>query len=132
MLRPEAQSKIIEAHKKGKDNDEDGRSSASTKSAKIIKSLSKTMKSLENNNQRLKKSVSALQKCNEDDNDDSLIFTVEGLSHFQDAMKMLEEHLPKIVLALKSRKFTNLDLRNVLLLDNQSALDLCCNKLCAS
>jgi hypothetical protein len=33
---------------------------------------------------------------------------------------MLKEHNPKIVLALKSRKFDDLDLRNVLLLDNQS------------
>jgi hypothetical protein len=47
-------------------------------------------------------------------------------------MEMLEEHHPKVVLALKSRKFTNLDLRNVLLLDNQSTFDLCCNKTFAS
>ncbi len=45
---------------------------------------------------------------------------------------LLEEHHPKVVLALKSRKFTNLDLRNVLLLDNQSTFDLCCNKMFAS
>ncbi len=63
--------------------------------------------------------MSVLQKCNEDDNDGSLLSTVEGSSHFQDAMEMLEEHHPKIVLALKLRKFTDLDLRNVLLLDNQ-------------
>jgi hypothetical protein len=44
-------------------------------------------------------------------------------------MEMLKEHHPKIVLALKSRKFTDLDLRNVLLLDNH---DLCCNKMFAS
>jgi hypothetical protein len=43
-------------------------------------------------------------------------------------MEMLEEHHPKVVLALKSRKFTNLDLRNVLLLDYQSTFDLYCNK----
>ncbi len=41
---------------------------------------------------------------------------------------MLEEHNPKIALALKPRKFTDLDLRDVLLLDNQSTFDLCCNK----
>ncbi len=40
--------------------------------------------------------------------------------------------IPKVILALKSRKFTNLDLRNVLLLDNQSTFDLCCNKMFAS
>jgi len=88
------------------------------------------MKLLEKDNRRLKESVCALQKCNEDE--DSSLSSVEGSSHFQDAMDMLEEHHPKVVLALKSRKFTNLDLRNVLLLDNQSTFDLCCNKMFAS
>ncbi len=129
-LSPEAQSKIIEARKKGKDDDEDKKSVASNKSSKTIKFLSKTMKPLEKDNRRLKKSVSALQKCDEDE--DSSLSSVEGSSHFQDAMEMLEEHHPKVVLALKSRKFTNLDLRNVLLLDNQSTFDLCCNKMFAS
>jgi hypothetical protein len=41
---------------------------------------------------------------------------------------MLKEHHPRIDLALKHRKFMELDLRNVLLLDNQSTFDLCCNK----
>ncbi len=88
------------------------------------------MKSLEKDNRQLKKLVSMLQKCNEDEG--SLLFSEEGSSHFQDAMEMLEEHHPKVVLAFQSRKFTNLDLRNVLLLDNQSTLDLCCNKIFAS
>ncbi len=131
-LSPEAQSKIIESCKKGKDDDEDDKSLASNKSAKTIKSLSKTMKLLEKNNWWLKKSASALQKCNEDDNDDSLLSTVEGSSHFQDAMEMHKERHLKIVLALKSRKFTELDLRNMLLLDNQSTFDLCCTKMFAS
>jgi hypothetical protein len=82
--------------KKGKDNDEDDESSTSTKSAKTIKSLSKTMTSLEIDNQRLKESVSVLQKCNEDDNDDSSISTVEGLGHFQDAIEMQEENHPRM------------------------------------
>jgi hypothetical protein len=47
-------------------------------------------------------------------------------------MEMLEEHHPKVVHALKSRKFTNLDQRNMLLLDNQLTFDLCCNKMFAS
>jgi hypothetical protein len=81
-LSPEAQSKIIESHKKGKDDDEDDKSLASNKSAKTIKFLSKTMKLLEKDDRRLKKLVSALQKGNEDDNDDSLLSTVEGSSHF--------------------------------------------------
>jgi len=38
-------------------------------------------------------------------------------------LDLLEERNPKIVLAL-----IDLDLRNVLLLDNQSTFDLCCNK----
>jgi hypothetical protein len=41
---------------------------------------------------------------------------------------MLQESCPKIVLALKSSKSIGLDLRNVLLLDNQSQFDLCCNR----
>jgi hypothetical protein len=49
-------------------------------------------------------------------------------SHFQEAMKMLKESQPKIVLALKSSKSIGLDLRNVLLLENQSTFDLCCNR----
>jgi hypothetical protein len=64
-LSPEAQSKIIESRKKGKDDDEDDKSLASNKSAKTIKSLSKTMKLLEKDNRQLKKLVSGLQKCNE-------------------------------------------------------------------
>jgi len=60
-LSPEAQSKIIEACKKGKDNDEEEKSVASNKSSNTITSLSKTMKLLEKDNRRLKKSVSTLQ-----------------------------------------------------------------------
>jgi hypothetical protein len=41
---------------------------------------------------------------------------------------MLQKCNPKIVLALKTKKSNDLDLRNVLLLDNQSTFDLCCNK----
>jgi hypothetical protein len=107
--------------KGGEDNDD--KSSSSAKLAKTIKSLSKTMRSLEKDNKKLKKSVSALQKCNKDDDNDSSISTVEGSSHFQDALEMLKEHHPRIVLALKHRKFTELDLRNVLLLDNQMTFD---------
>jgi hypothetical protein len=38
-----------------------------------MKSISKTMKFLEKDNCRLKKSVCSLQKCKEDDDDDSSI-----------------------------------------------------------
>jgi hypothetical protein len=53
-LSPEAQSKITEVRKKGNDDEEDDKSVASNKSAKTIKSLSKTMKSLEKDNRWLK------------------------------------------------------------------------------
>jgi hypothetical protein len=44
------------------------------------------------------------------------------------AIKFLEESYPKFALALKLSKSLNLDLRCVLLLDNQSTFDLCCNR----
>ncbi len=43
-------------------------------------------------------------------------------------MEILSDSYPKIALALKSKKSMGLDLRNVLLLDNQSTFDLCCNR----
>ncbi len=66
VLSPEAQSKIIESCKKGKDFDKEDTFLVSNKSAKTIKSLSKRMKLLEKDNPWLKKLVSMLQKCNED------------------------------------------------------------------
>jgi hypothetical protein len=123
-LSPEAQTKIIEPRKKSKVNDDDDKSTKSTASSKSIKSLSKTLKSLEKSNQKCKKSVSALQKCKEDNNTNSSISSSEGTSHFQKGVEMLKEHNPKIVLALKPRKSDDLDLRNVLLLDNQSTFGL--------
>jgi hypothetical protein len=136
-LSPETKSKIIEACKKGAKGgeDDDDKSSSSAKLAKTIKSLSKTIRLLERDNKKLGRSVSALQKCNKDDDDDDndlSISTVEGSSYFQDALEMLKEHHPRIVLALRHRKFMELGLRNVLLLDNQSTFDLCCNKKFAS
>ena len=53
-LSLEAQSMIIEARKKGKDDEEDEKSVASNKSSKSIKSLSKKMRSLEKDNRHLK------------------------------------------------------------------------------
>jgi hypothetical protein len=86
------------------------------------------MKSLEKDNHMLKKSVSALQKCEEDDDDDLSTSSTEGSSHFQKAIKFLEESYPEIAFALKSSKSLDLDLRCVLLLDYQSTFDLCCNR----
>jgi hypothetical protein len=119
-LSPEAKTNIIEARKKSKARDDDN-------SVALVKSLSKTVKSLEKSNRKLKKSVSALQKCEEDD-DTNLSLSTEGTSCFQKSVEILEECNPKVVLALKSRKLKDLDLKNVLLLDNQSTFDLCCNK----
>ena len=120
-MSPEARTKIIEARKKkSKAADDDDKLVAS------VKSLTKTVKSLQKSNRKLKKSVSALQKCEEDDNTDSSL-SLEGTSHFQ-GEEMLQNCNPKIVLALKLKKSKDLDLRNVLLLDNQSTFDLCCNK----
>jgi hypothetical protein len=123
-LSLEAHVKIIEARKKSKANDDDDKSTKSTASSKSIKSLSKILKSLKKSNRKLKRSVSALQKCKEDDNPNLSVFSSEGTSHFLKAVEMLKEHNPKIVLALKSRKFTDLDLMNGQLLDNQSTFDL--------
>ncbi len=79
-LSSEAKSKIIEACKKGAKGgeDNDDKSSLSAKLAKTIKSLSKTMRSLEKDNKKLWKSVSALQKCDKDDDNNSSISMVEG------------------------------------------------------
>ena len=80
------------------------------------------------------KKLVALQKHEEEDEEsDALsISTVEeGSSHFQNALEMLKATHPKIVPTLNHesiRRLTELDLRNVLLLDNQSTFNLCCNK----
>jgi hypothetical protein len=50
------------------------------------------------------------------------------LSHLQKAIKFLEESYHMITLALKLSKSLDLYLRCVLLLDNQSTFDLCCNR----
>jgi hypothetical protein len=127
-LSSEAQTKIINERKKAMDDADDERSAASAKSSKSFKSLTKTMKALEKDNRRLKNSVSVLQKCNEDDDNDSSLSSVEGSTHFQEAVETLRDSYPKIALALKSKKSMGLDLRNVILLDNQSTFDLCCNR----
>ncbi len=79
---PEAQTKVINTCKNAAEDDDNEKSSAGMRSAKTMKSISKTIKSLEMDNRRLKKSVSALQKCKEDDDNDSSISSAEGSSHF--------------------------------------------------
>ena len=56
-----------------------------------------------------------------EDDDDSSISSSEGTNHFQMELDLLEERNPKIVLALKSSKNVDLDLRNVLLLERSCA-----------
>jgi hypothetical protein len=95
-MSSEAQTKVINARKKAAEDDDDEKSSASAKSAKMMKSIFKTMNSLEKDNHSLKKSVSALQKCKEDDDNCLSISSNEGSSHFQKAIKSLEESYPKL------------------------------------
>ncbi len=80
-MSPEAQTKVINAHRKAEEDDD--KSSASVKSAKTMKSISKMMNSLEKDKHRLKKSIGALQKCKEDDDNDLFISSAKGSSHFQ-------------------------------------------------
>jgi hypothetical protein len=110
------------------DDGNGNKSVASAKSAKSTKSITKTMKLLKEDNHRLKKSVSALKKCNECVDDDLSISSAKGSSHFQESMEMLQESHPKIELALKSSKSIGLDLKNVLMFDNQSTFNLFCNR----
>jgi hypothetical protein len=65
------------------DDADDERSAASAKSFKSIKSFTKTMKALEKDYWRLKKSVSVLQKCDEDDDDDLSLSSVEGSTPYK-------------------------------------------------
>jgi hypothetical protein len=99
-MSPEAQTKVINACKKAAEDDDNVKYSASAKLAKTMKSISKMMKSLEKDNRRSKKFVSALQKCEEDDDNDSSISSTEDSSHFQKAIEFLKESYPKIALAL--------------------------------
>ena len=100
-LSKEEKAKVIETRKKSKANanDDDYKSTSSSKS---IMSLSKMLKPLEKIDRKVKRSVSTLQKYDEDE--ELTISPLEGTSHFQKNVDMLEEHNPKIVVALKSRK----------------------------
>ncbi len=107
----EAQTKVINAHKKAAEDDNNEKSSASAKLAKTMKSISMMMKSLKKDNCSLKKSISALQKCKEDDDNDSSISSTEGLSHFQKAIKFLEESYPKIATHFEVEQVTQSGLK---------------------
>jgi hypothetical protein len=95
-MSPEAQTKAINACKKAAEEDDDEKSSAGAKSAKMMKSISKIMKSPEKDNRRLKKSVSALQKCEEDDDDDLYISFLRVQATFKWSSNFLRNHILKL------------------------------------
>ena len=92
-LSANAKPKPIESWKEGT-SDKIDKSVPSAKTANTTKSLTK-----------LKKLVSALQKCDKNGDDVSSTLTVEdeGLSHFQDALGRHNGHHPKIFLELRHR-----------------------------
>jgi hypothetical protein len=106
-------------NKKGrvkKDSEDD----KSVSSLKLIKSLTKQIKTL-------KKSVGTLQAHQEDSNNNSSLSSEDGDAHFQYVCVAIKATNPKVTMALKSHKAWDLDFRSVWLLDNQYTFDLCCN-----
>jgi hypothetical protein len=85
---------------KAKKDSEDDKS---VSSSKLIKSLTKPIKTL-------KKLVSALQAHQEDSSVDSSLSSEDGEEHFQYAYAAIETTYPKVVMALKSHKAQDLDL----------------------
>ncbi len=79
---------------------------SSSKSNKMIKSLTKQVKTL-------KKPVSVLQAHNKDSKDDSSISSEEGDANFQYACAAIASTNPNVAMALKSPKAWDLDLRSV-------------------
>jgi hypothetical protein len=57
----------------------------------------------------------------------SPVSSEEGDAHFQYTCAAIASTNPNVVMALKSLKAKDLDLRSVWLLDSQSMFDLCCN-----
>ncbi len=98
----------------------DSEDKKSVSSSKLIKSLTKQIKTLKN-------LVSVLQAHQEDSNNNSCLSSEDGDAHFQYACAAIEATNPKVAMALKSHKARDLDLRSVWLLDNQSPFNLCCN-----
>jgi hypothetical protein len=87
------------------------KSVSSSKSNKMIKCLTKQVKTL-------KKLVSALQAHNKDSKDDSSISSEKGDAHFQYACAAIASTNLNVAMALKSPKTQDLDLRSVWLLDS--------------
>jgi hypothetical protein len=101
-----------------KGTDEGSVSSSKSNNNKMIKSLTKQVKTL-------KKSASALQAHNKDSEDESSLSSEDGDAHFQYACAAIASTNPNVAMALKSSKARDLDLRSVWLLDSQSTFDLC-------
>jgi hypothetical protein len=121
-INPEAQTKVINACKKTAEDDDNDKSSASAVSKNDEVHFQDD--EIPGKGQPLVTDI----KCKEDDDNDSSISLAEGSSHFQQTMKFLEESYSKFALALKLSNSLNLDLKYVLLLDNQSTFGLCCNR----
>ena len=108
-------------------DDDDNKSRAST--ANSIKKLSKDMKSMKKQFTTIN---TQLQQLNEDDSDLS-DDDEEEASHFQIGSKgfqfaQLEQDFePTIAKLFKQAHNTELDLREIILLDSQSTMDLICN-----
>jgi hypothetical protein len=98
-------SKCCHQKKKGmaKKDSEDHKLVSRNKSAKTTKSLTKQVKTL-------KKSVSALQAHQDESNDDSSLYSVEGEAHFQYARAAIATSHPEVALTLKSHTARDLDL----------------------
>ena len=114
------------SHCPNADVDEDDKSRSSQ--AKSVKKLAKDLKSM-------KKAFTQLQQMKEADSDISDSDSSEGESHFQfedDAFQFTQvekEFEPQIAKLFKQTHGTKikLDLREVILLDSQSTMDLMCN-----
>ncbi len=87
-------------NKKGKVK-KDSEDDKSVSSSKLIKSLTKQIKTL-------KKLVSMLQAHQEDSNDDSSLSSEDGDAYFQYACAAIEATNPKVAMALKSHKAQDL------------------------
>jgi hypothetical protein len=106
-------------NKKGKVK-KDSEDNKSLSSSKLIKSLTKQVKTL-------KKLVTMLKAHKEDINNDCSLSSEDGDAHFQYACAAVEATNQKLAMVHKSHKSQDLDLRSVWLLDNQCTFDLCYN-----
>jgi hypothetical protein len=118
--------------KKDDDDDDDAKSSASMASS--IKKLTKEVKSM---NKKFSLINAQLQQIQENESDLSDSKEEEEVSHFQIGnsgflfMQMEQDFEPRIAKLFKqvhNRKSVKLDLKEVILLDSQSTMDLICNQ----